>query len=85
MNESITANELKTKGISAINKILSKESEAIITVRGKDKFVVLPIDKYNQLREYELEAALEEIKRELKEGKFVEESIEEHIKSLNNV
>lgn len=85
MSEAITANELKTKGISAINKILSVASEAIITVRGKGKFVVLPIDKYNQLREYELEAALKETKQELEEGKFVEESIEEHIKSLNNV
>lgn len=85
MSELITANELKTKGISAINKILSKASEAIITVRGKNKFVVLPIDEYNKLREYELEAALEETKREIKEGKFTEESIEEHIKRIKNV
>jgi len=85
MSEYITANELKTKGISAINKILSKAGEAIITVRGKDKFVVLPIDEYNKLREYELEAALQETKRDLEEGKIVEESIEEHIKRINNV
>ena len=85
MSELITANELKTKGISAINKILSKSSEAIITVRGKNKFVVLPIDEYNKLREYELEAALEETKREIKDGKFTEESIEEHLKRIKNV
>lgn len=85
MNESITANELKTKGISAINKILSVASEAIITVRGKGKFVVLPIDEYNKLREYELEAALEETKQEIKEGKFIEESVDEHIKRITNV
>lgn len=85
MNELITANELKTKGIAAINKILTVASEAIITVRGKSKFVVLPIEKYNKLREYELEAALKETQQELNEGKFVEESIEEHIKRITNV
>ena len=85
MIETITANELKTKGISAINKILTKAGEAFITVRGKSKFVVLPIDKYNKLREYELEAALEETKKDLKEGKFVAESIEKHIKRMKNV
>lgn len=84
MNELITANELKTKGISAINKILSVASEAIITVRGKSKFVVLPIEEYNKLREYELEAALEETKKDLKEGKFFEESVDKHIKRITN-
>lgn len=85
MNELITANELKTKGIAAINKILAVASEAIITVRGKSKFVVLPIEKYNKLREYELEAALEETKKELREGKYTEESVEEHLKRIINV
>lgn len=85
MSDLLTANELKTKGISAINKILSKASEAIITVRGKNKFVVLPIDEYNKLREYELEAALKETKKDLQEGKIVEESIKEHIKRITNV
>jgi prevent-host-death family protein len=85
MDQSVTANELKTKGIAAINKILSVAGEVIITVRGKGKFVVLPLEKYNKLREYELEAALEETRNELKEGKFTEESVEEHIKRISNV
>lgn len=84
MMESITANELKTKGISEINKILSKANEVFITVRGKSKFVVLPIDEYNKLREYELEAALEETKKDIKEGKFIEESVDKHIKRITN-
>lgn len=85
MMESITANELKTKGISEINKILSKANEVFITVRGKSKFVVLSIDEYNKLREYELEAALEETKKDIKEGKFIEESVDDHIKRITNV
>ena len=37
----ISANDLKTKGISAIEFVLSSATEAIVSVRGKDKFVVM--------------------------------------------
>jgi len=78
----ISANELKTKGISLLDKETSGESEVIITVRGKSKYVVVPIEKYNYLRECELEAALQAVKKDIKEGKFVRESVEKHIKKL---
>ena len=84
MSNTITANDLKTRGVSAINEATSNGSEVIITLRGKSKYVVLPIDKYNQLREYELEAAILESKRDVKNGKFIEESVEDHIKRITS-
>ncbi len=81
MLQIITANELKTKGVSIINEETSDGNEVIVTVRGKNKYVIVPIEKYNYLRECELEAALLETKRDIKEGKFVKESVEKHIKS----
>lgn len=85
MSRVISANELKTKGIKAIEKSLQNEEEAIISVRGKEKFVVLPIDQYNNLREYELEVAIKETLKEIKDGNFVEESVEKHIKRISSV
>ncbi len=82
MAQIITANELKTKGVSVLNEETSDGSEIIITVRGKNKYVVLPIEKYNYLRECELETALLETKRDIKEGKFIKESVEKHIKRI---
>jgi prevent-host-death family protein len=82
MAQTITANELKTKGVTILNDETADGTEVIITVRGKNKFVVLPIDKYNYLRECELEAALLESKRDIKEGKFIKESVEKHIKRI---
>ena len=82
MAQTITANELKTKGVSILNDETADGAEVIITVRGKNKFVVLPIEKYNYLRECELEAALLESKRDIKEGKFIRESVEKHIKRI---
>jgi prevent-host-death family protein len=82
MAQTITANELKTKGVTILNDETADGTEVIITVRGKNKFVVLPIEKYNYLRECELEAALLETKRDFKEGKFIKESVEKHIKRI---
>ena len=76
---SITANDLKTKGISAIEAQLEHHPEAIISVRGKDRFVVMDIAHYHYLRECELDAALAETRTDLAAGRFVKESPEDHL------
>ena len=78
----ISANELKTKGVSALENILSHEEEAVITVRGKQKYVVVDMQKYSKMREYELEIALLEAKANIEQGKVIEESVNEHMKRV---
>jgi prevent-host-death family protein len=85
MGNEITANDLKVKGIAAIDDVTSNGFEAIITVRGKQKYVVMTIEEYNKLREYELESAIIESELDIKNGKFKKGSVEEHIKRLENV
>ena len=82
MSKYITANDLKTKGVSLIEEEAAEYGEAIITVRGKVKFVVIPIEKYNEFREYELLAALDESKKDIEEGRFNIESVEDHMKRI---
>ena len=65
----IVANELKTRGLGAIDDALKHDSEAIITVRGKSKYVAVSMDRYNYLRECELETALQEALEDIKAGK----------------
>ncbi|MBT0653126.1 type II toxin-antitoxin system Phd/YefM family antitoxin [Geomobilimonas luticola] len=77
--KTIAANELKTKGVSSIEKALEENGEAIISVRGQDRYVVMAMEEYNRLRVCELEAALYETRQQLAAGEFVEESVEEHI------
>lgn len=84
MINNITANELKVKGVSILEKMISPGNEAIITVRGKDKFVVLAIDDYNHLRDCELEAAIIESKQDIAEGRVKPGTVEEHIKRITN-
>jgi PHD/YefM family antitoxin component YafN of YafNO toxin-antitoxin module len=85
MGNEITANELKVKGITAIDDVTSNGYEAIITVRGKQKYVVMTMEEYNNLREYELEAAIIEAELDIKKGKIKKGSVEEHIKRIENV
>jgi len=80
----ITANELKTKGVSAIKEATSDGYEAIITVRGKDMYIIIPIEKYNSFREWELEIAYIESKKDIESGDLIEESVEEHIKRITS-
>ena len=80
----LTANELKQKGAKALRMATSDNNEAIITVRGKSEYVVLPISLYNRLRENELEIALIESRKDVEDGKFIEESVEEHIRRITS-
>lgn len=80
---SISANDLKTKGIAAIEAVLAQQTEAIVSVRGKERFVIMDLAHYHYLRECELEAALAESRADLKAGRFVKESAEAHLQRLD--
>ena len=78
----IAANELKLKGVSALQAAFESNDEAIITVRGKQKYVVVELEKYKKLCQFELEAALLEARSDIINGDFVKESIVEHMKRI---
>jgi PHD/YefM family antitoxin component YafN of YafNO toxin-antitoxin module len=80
----ITANQLKTKGVSIIEDCLSDNPEIIITVRGQEKYVVMDMNHYAFLRECELETALHEARAEYEAGNYVVESVDDHMKRLKN-
>ena len=84
MENIVSANELKTKGISRLDEITASGEEAIISVRGKNRYVVLTMEQYNYLRECELEAALVETRNDLKAGNVVEESVQEHLDRITS-
>ena len=79
----ISANELKTRGIAAIEQALADQPEAIVSVRGKDRFVVLEMAQYQRLRECELEVALAEARADVAAGRVVRERPEAHLARLD--
>ena len=82
MNNVICDEDLKTCGVSIISKLVKKEDSAIISVKGKQKYIVLSMEEYNKLRDIELEKAIEDCKKDIKEGRYNTDTIEEHIKKI---
>jgi hypothetical protein len=77
----ITANDLRTKGVSTIENILAELSEAFISVYGKKLYVVVDIERFQYLRDCELDAALLEAKEDTEAGEEKPaERVEEHLR-----
>ena len=82
---SISANQIKTQGVSAIAEALAEAPEAMLSVRGKDRFVVMEIEHYHYLRECELTAALAESMADIAAGRARKESVAAHMKRLDKL
>ena len=78
----ISENDLKTRGVTAIENALRETTEAIVSVRGKDTYVVMSLDQYSHLRKSELEAAFHETRKDLAEGRFIMESPADYLKRI---
>jgi hypothetical protein len=81
----VAANELKTKGIKAIEDALLSQPEVSLSVRGQVKYVVMRQEHYQYLRECELEAALAESRADLSDGRFVRETVAQHVQRLKRL
>lgn len=78
----LSANDLKTRGVSAIESALVDHTEAIVSVRGKERYVVMDLAQYQHLRECELESALAQARADLAAGRASRESAQDHVARL---
>ncbi len=81
----ISANDLKTRGVGAIDEALQEQPEAAVTVRGEVRYVVMSKEQYQYLRECELEAALAESRADLDAGRFVKETVAQHLRRIARI
>ena len=77
----ISANDLKTKGVSTLEDCLKNDPEVLISVHGKNRYVVMSIETYQHMRELELQAACAEVQQDLKQGKF-HRQIKKHLEKI---
>ncbi|MDR2850378.1 MAG: prevent-host-death protein [Verrucomicrobiota bacterium] len=78
----ITANELKTRGIHGVEQRVRENGEAAITVRGKVHYMIVTPEKYDLLREAELECAVKEARKDIADGRIAATSIDEHLRQV---
>ncbi|SFV57556.1 HigA protein (antitoxin to HigB) [hydrothermal vent metagenome] len=80
----ISANDLKVKGVSLLDNLLSTLDEVLISVRGKNKYVVVDMARYEYLRECELEQAYRDVQADIQTGNSKVMTAEEHLKELDD-
>ena len=85
MGITITANDLKVKGVTLIDSVVEENESAIITVHGKEKYVVLKIADYNRMRELELEEAIRQSEADIAAGRFHTDGVDAHLKRVSDV
>ncbi len=80
----ISANEIKMRGVSIFENLLSKFDELTINVRGKDKYVVLDIERYKELRANELDLAYINTMKDIEKGNYKTQTASQHEEELKN-
>lgn len=80
----ITAAELKKRGVSALPEVMDDSGEAVITVRGRETYVVMTLEKYSGLRESELTQAVRETRADYLAGRIADRTVADHIRRLDN-
>lgn len=81
----ITASDLKIRGVAAIESLLAMQPVAMITVRGKERFVMMDVAHYRYLRQCERDAALARSQADAAAGRFVVESAAAHVARLETM
>jgi hypothetical protein len=65
-----------------LDKLFQKYDELVVSVRGKKKFVVMDIERYNELRIKELENSYREVMEDYEKGNYNVVSAKEHLEKL---
>ena len=78
----VAANEVKKHGVSLFDRLFEKVDSVVLSVRGKRKYVVIDYDEYNEIREYKLQKAYEEVMQDIENGDYKVLSAKEHIDEL---
>lgn len=82
--ETIAANDIKKRGVSALADALCDQDEGVITVRGKGQYVVMTMEKYNSFREIELGMAVEEARADYKAGRIASLTVDAHMRRIDD-
>lgn len=80
----IVAGEIKKRGVSAFASALEEDGEAVITVHGKIRYVVMTMEKYSEFRESELTQAVREARADYETGRIADKTVEGHMRRLDN-
>ena len=73
--------DIRKRGIKAVEDELQKENKAIISFKGRPKYVMLTLEEYERLL---LDSAYNELKKKKKQGKAFVSGAKELIERIEN-
>jgi PHD/YefM family antitoxin component YafN of YafNO toxin-antitoxin module len=80
----VRASDVKKRGVKIFDEELKKSDKVIINVRGKNKYVVIDMERYEELVENELDRIYDAIAQEIEDGRY-HNNLEKHIEKIENV
>ena len=80
----VTANDVKQRGVSLFGELLEKFDEIVVNVRGKQKYVVMDVERYKKLRALELDNAYREVMEDYERGDY-HTDVKKHLAEIANV
>ena len=80
----VMANDVKKRGVSLFTELLNRFDEVIISVRGKSRYAVIDIERYEELRALELEKTYHNVQAEIESGKVQTLTAEQHLADIRN-
>ena len=80
----MTVSDLKTNGISHIERLLQDEEEVVVSVRSKPRYVMMDIVRYDFLRECEIAAACAQTREDMAGGRYRDKSADAHLARIND-
>ena len=80
----VSATDLKQRGVAALEPVVAETGSALITVRGRARYVVMTIEEYRDLRATKLEQAIREIRADQRAGRIVDRTIDGHLRRLDD-
>ena len=75
----ITANELKTRGIQTIG-----DEATIVSYRGKPKYLILPESQIEEYEAFRLEQALKQVQSDVEAGRYSTD-LDAHFREIDDV
>ena len=84
MENVLSIQDLKRTGLSKIKQMFNNEPDIIIQDRGRDACVLVELEHYNFLRDCELEIALNQAKKDIKNGDYTT-GAKKHIDKMHSV
>lgn len=81
----VSANDIKTRGMAAIEDAFDSDATCLLTKRGKPVYAVIDLNDYDEFREWQLDKAVKEAEEDIAAGNFtVVTDIDAHVKGLLN-